>query len=131
LLVEAIEAVPTLRIENRSSCALMRWCALTIAVLAMLPFTPPFSTCDLGVLFADRTLQRETPAEGKSSGPSIADAVYFLESAADDKEHLKHLSPADSPLPVRASATADGPSPWLVPIVHDPFSLVSSPILRV
>ena len=109
----------------------MRWCALTIAVLAILPFTPPFSTCDLGTLLADRTLQKEAPAEGKSSGPSIADAVYFLESAADDKEHLKHLSAVDSPSPVRASATVAGPSPWLVPIVHDQFSLVSSPILRV
>jgi hypothetical protein len=109
----------------------MRWCAFTIAVLAILPFTPPFSTCDLNTLVADRTLQKDTPSEGQPSGPSIADAVYFLEAAGDDKEHLKHLSLVDAPLPVRASATADGPSPWLVPIVHDQLSLVSSPILRV
>ena len=109
----------------------MRWCALTIAVLAILPFTPPFSTCDLGALFSDRTLKQEAPAQGKSSGPSIDDAVYFLESAADDKEHLKHLPLADAPLPVRANATVDGPAPWLVPIAHDQLSLVSSPILRV
>ena len=108
----------------------MRWCALTIAVLAMLPFTPPFSTCDLGALVADRALQNETPAEKKSTGPSIADAIYFLESAADDKEHLKHLL-VDAPSPGRALTTPDSPPLWLVPIVHEQFGLVSSPILRV
>jgi hypothetical protein len=123
--------VPTLRIETNSSRVLMRWCALTIAVLAILPFTPPFSTCDLGALLADRTLQKEASTEGKSSGPSIADAVYFLESAGDDKELVKHLSLVSVPLLVSPSATVDGPSPWLVPIVHDQLSLVSSPILRV
>jgi len=124
--------VPTLRIGTHSTRALTRWCALTIAVLAILPFTPPFSTCELGALLADRTLQREAPAERKSSGPSIADAVYFLELAGDDdKELLKHLSLVAAPVPVLASATVAGPSPWLVPIVHDRLSLVSSPILRV
>ena len=123
--------MPTLRIGTNSSRALMRWSALTIAVLAILPFTPPFSTCDLGALLADRTLQKEAAAEGKSSGPSIADAVYFLESAGDDKDLVKHLSLAATPVPVPASAAADGPSPWLAPIVHDQLSLVSSPILRV
>jgi hypothetical protein len=58
--------------------------------------------------------------------------VYFLELAGDDdKEQLKHLSLVAAPVPVPASATVAGPSPWLVPIVHDQFSLVSSPILRV
>ena len=123
--------MPTLRIGTDSSRALMRWCALTIAVLAILPFTPPFSTCDLGARLADRTLQREAPAEGKSSGPSIADAVFFLESAGDDKELVKHLSLAAAQVPVPATATVAGPSPWLVPIVHEQLSLVSSSILRV
>jgi len=108
----------------------MRWCALTIAVFAMLPFTPPFSTCDLGALVADRAVQKDAPAEKKSTGPSIADAIYLLESAGDDKEHQKHLL-VDAPLPGRALAAPDSPPLWLVPIVHDQFALVASPILRV
>jgi hypothetical protein len=110
----------------------MRWCALTIAILAILPFTPPFSTCDLNTLVADRTLQKDAPSEGQPNGPSIADAAPFLASAGDDKEHLRHLAlAAAAQLPIAVSAAADGPLPQLVPIARDQLSLVSSPILRV
>jgi len=124
--------VLTLRIGTRSSRALMRWCALTIAILAILPFTPPFSTCDLNSLVADRTLQKEAPSEGQSSGPSIADAAFFLASVGDDKEHLKNLASAVAvQLPFAVSANPAGPSPSLVPVPHDQLSLVASSVLRI
>ena len=123
----------TLLIRTASSRALMRWCALAIAVLAIVPFTPPFSTFDLRALGADRAMSKGVPTNERPRGPSINDAVFFLESCGEDKLHPRHLIPAAArQLPVAVNAGPERSlTPWLRPLVHDRLGLVASPILRI
>jgi len=93
---------------------LIHACALTLAVLGVLPFTPPFATCDLDAFVATRTVHRQAPVGGSSSGPSIMDEVYVLSLVGEAKEYLKQLAltPA-APLPtdLRAAASVALPGP--------------------
>lgn len=102
-----------------------------MAVLAVLPFTPPFSICDFSVFVAARTVHGNAPAEGQSHGPSIADAVFYLSSLGDTNETLKNLSsmPAADAAPIPVASAAS--SPHLAPGEHPSLSLRSSTVLRI
>jgi hypothetical protein len=110
--------------------AALRACALVMAVLAVLPFTAPFSTCKLGVFVTTQSVHGNAPVPGESRGPSIADAIVYLASVAD-KDTLKNLASAPS--------VHSRPAPLLLAGRPLPFTssdqaslgLVSSSVLRI
>jgi hypothetical protein len=124
--------VVTLRLSRlrAGARATLRGCALAVAVLSVLPFTAPFSTCNLGVFVTARTVHDSVPVPGESRSPSIADAIVYLASVAD-KDSLKNLAFTPAPHP--------RPTPMLLAGRPLPFTssdqaslaLVSSSILRI
>ena len=103
-----------------------------LAVLASLPFTSPFSTCNLGLFVAGRVVHRNAPSEGPSRGPSIADAVFFLASIGDVEEALKNLAEASTARQTIAFRTASSRTVlWVVSRARATVAPVSSPVLRI
>ena len=126
---------PVLTLRSRlwpsSFHAVSRWCALTLALLAASPFTAPFSTCDFGMLMGRRIVQRAEPLE-RPSQPLIADAAIALESVDDDTSNaLKDLASVPAALPLGASLLEPQGAIGHASPRHIPFSLLSSPVLRI
>ena len=119
----------TLRFHRctHSARALSWWCALTLTVLTVLPFTPPFSTCNLSALFSGRVLHS---VPGSTRGPSIAGGAFPVAPGGEGKE-LKDLASALVVLPAAMNLFAPGLPLRLASSAHAPLSLVSSPVLRI
>jgi hypothetical protein len=126
--------VLSLRPLSRSSLfrAVSRWCALTIVALAVTPFTSPFSTFDPGMFARGNAVHRNTPVNGPTRGPSIADAALSLAAVGDETEYLKNLALAPAAQPPLAS-NLHGSRTLLrnASSGHLLFGLLSSAILRI
>ena len=110
--------------------ALMRACALALVALAAVPFTAPFSTCDLGLLMGRPVVQR-SESNGPSEEPLIADAGFSLASVDDTCKALKDLSLALAVIPFASIVPGVSASRHDAPPPHIRFTLVSSSVLRI
>jgi len=100
-------------------------------VLAVLPFTPPFSTCDLSALVLGRALYRDSGVPGSSRGPSIAGGAFTVAPAGEGKETLKDLAWTLVAQAAAVNVLDRGLSLRLASSAHAPLNLVSSPVLRI